>query len=780
MARAPDSQRRTILFSGHNFGFLRPFISYCESSANYKVVIEEHASHEIVDEEGCARLLAKADIVFCEWCLGNAVWYSHRKEPFQKLIVRLHSQELRLPFLDKVAWDKVDALVAICPLHLNLVLKRYPFLSNKSILIYNPIDCDALDKPKLFGAEFNLGLLGMCPRLKAPHIALEIFQGLRNADRRYTLYIKGKRPSDYKWLWERAEERQYYDRFYETVNASDYGNSVVFDEYDSNVSEWFSKIGFILSTSEREGSHQSVAEGMASGSLPIIRNWPGAELLYPERFIFKTVPAAVDLIRNLKTAQNYRPEFQLAKDYAKSHFDHKLIAEQYEKLFSRLYQPTIELAERSREQGGLTDRSSRATADTTRDKVVAMHVCFLTPGKQNGYAIRVIEETRARTQQGIEVVIACFLPEDQGRSAERKEFQHQIEERTGSKCYLLPTKDFFNTALALTQEDALSNSLCALAQAHQVDVLHGQALYSTMHALRARRRFQAKVVFDVHGISPEELELGGASAVRTKTMAEMERHALEQADLRVFVSGGMREHFQKKYGLGTTRLDCVVPCCVHGERFAMAEEERVRKRRQTGFEGKFVFLYLGTLSVWQWPEALFSVFAQFHQRRPESLFYLLLPVSDHKLALSFCQARGLQPDSYLLNEVPHQEVGSVVGVADAGLLLRRAHPVNAVASPTKFGEYLAAGVPVVATENIGDTSELVREEHLGVVVSPTDDGLTASDLEKLLTFADNVKEHRSDWSTRAAFAANHHLGWTARVQALVDKYHELSVAPVIH
>lgn len=779
MAQSPASGRKTILFSSHNFGFLKPFISCCQANPNYDVLIEQHAYHEIVDAETCARLLAQADIVFCEWCLGNAEWYSHHKNPSQKLLVRLHSQELRLPFLDRVEWKNVDALILICPLHLQAVLERYPSLKEKSILIYNPIDYDALDKPKLFGAEFNLGLLGMCPRLKAPHVALEIFAELRKTDRRFTLYVKGKHPSEYKWLWERPEEREYYDRLYAGISSSEYANSVVFEPYDSEVSDWFSKIGFVLSTSDREGSHQAVAEGMASGSLPVIRNWQGAEQLYPEQFVFKTVPEAVELILRLKTIRNYRREFQAVKEYARTHFDQKQIAAQYERLISRLYEPAkpaIELTDRSPEHRQLTNLREGRLAPVPGRKIVAMHVCYLAPGKQNGYAIRVMEETRALTQQGVEVVLACFVPEVESRSGNGKEFQGFIEETTGAKCHLIPTKQFFDPAVFFAERDALSDSLSALARAHQIDVLHGQALYSTMHALRTRRSIGAKVVFDCHGISPEEGELAGASPLRTKTVADWERRALEQADLRVFVSAEMRAHFQRKYGL-SAHPDCVVPCCVHGERFAMTEEERLRKRKQMGLEGRFVFLYLGTLSVWQWPEALFSVFAQFHQKRPDSLLYLLLPSSDHPLALSHCQKQQLPPESYLLDEVPHRDVGRVAGVADAGLLLRKAHPVNAVASPTKFGEYLAAGVPTIATDTIGDTSEMIRAERVGLVVSPTDDGLNPPDLEHLLCFTEEVKAHRSDWASRAYQVAERHLGWTARVQSLTEKYRQLVQAP---
>jgi glycosyltransferase involved in cell wall biosynthesis len=216
-------------------------------------------------------------------------------------------------------------------------MERYPFLTDKSVLIYNPIDCSALDQPKLFGSEFNLGLVGMCPMVKAPHLALEILRELKEIDRRYTLFIKGKQPQEYGWLWRKSEEREYYQEFYNQTKASKFSNSIIFENYDNSVSDWFSKTGFILSTSDREGSHQSVAEGMASGAIPIIRNWQGAELLYPGRFIFKNVDEAVDLITKLKTPDNYSLESEIVKEYARTRFDQEIIIKRYEGLISEVY-----------------------------------------------------------------------------------------------------------------------------------------------------------------------------------------------------------------------------------------------------------------------------------------------------------------------------------------------------------------------------------------------------------------------------------------------------------
>lgn len=333
IVQTPQKQQ-TILFAGHDFKFLELIIEHFRSKPGCEVLTDEYAGHVIKNPEKSAALLEQADLIFCEWCLGNAEWYSHHKRAGQTLVIRLHHQEIDLHYLQQINWDNVDCLIFICPRNMDVFLERFPFMAPRVRLIYNLIDCDALAVPKLNGAEFNLGIVGIAPKRKAPHVAWEILERLKEIDRRYTLFIKGKHPREYDWLWRRPAERSYYEALFQCMDHSRYENSVVFDPHGNDMPNWFSKIGFILSTSDHEGSHQAVAEGMASGAVPIIRNWEGAEGLYPERYIFRSVENAVELI--VAGRQDFPALSESCTHYAQSRFDYKIIVEQYDQLFDQI------------------------------------------------------------------------------------------------------------------------------------------------------------------------------------------------------------------------------------------------------------------------------------------------------------------------------------------------------------------------------------------------------------------------------------------------------------
>ena len=59
--------------------------------------------------------------------------------------------------------------------------------------------------------------------------------------------------------------------------------------------EWYRGIGTILSSSDSEGCHTSVLEGMASGAYPVVYDWPGAQGLFAPH-VYSDLSEAIDYV----------------------------------------------------------------------------------------------------------------------------------------------------------------------------------------------------------------------------------------------------------------------------------------------------------------------------------------------------------------------------------------------------------------------------------------------------------------------------------------------------
>lgn len=318
-----------VVFAGHDLKFLRMAITACEASPQLEVKIDNWKGHATHDEKKSQILLDWADVIFCEWGLGNAVWYSKHKKQHQKLIVRMHLQERETEHPANYTMDNIDQIIAISPYIFEEFHRVCNIPREKMTMIYNMIDTAQYCRKKTVDSRYNIGVCGILPSRKRLDLTLDILEKLWQKDKRYRLYVKSRMPQDLPWLMQREDEKKYYDSVFQRIEDAPWKDAVTFDEHGDDVAEWMKKIGFMLSTSDFESFHLAPMEGMASGSVPCVLHWPGAETIYPKEHIFETTDAIAEYIRVYKQAPDKKLELRL---YPQAKFDKIIICEKIENM----------------------------------------------------------------------------------------------------------------------------------------------------------------------------------------------------------------------------------------------------------------------------------------------------------------------------------------------------------------------------------------------------------------------------------------------------------------
>jgi glycosyltransferase involved in cell wall biosynthesis len=291
--------RLHLVIAGHDFRFLGSIPGHAEAGGA-RVREDLWQGHDQHSEFVSRQLSKWADTVFCEWCLGNAVWYSRNLEPKQRLVVRFHRQERETDFPATVAINQVYRMVFVGRHLLDEAAERFEWPEEKLLVVPNAIDVEALRRPKLAWSSFNLALVGYVPARKRLDRALDLIERLREEDPRFRLLLKGQPPWQHQWLWERPNERSYFEEQFRRIRGSPLlRKAVAFEPYRKGIGGFLRKTGFILSTSDHEGHQVAVAEGMASGCVPIILERPGALEQYTARWVHQSPEAAAAAILRL-------------------------------------------------------------------------------------------------------------------------------------------------------------------------------------------------------------------------------------------------------------------------------------------------------------------------------------------------------------------------------------------------------------------------------------------------------------------------------------------------
>lgn len=290
-----------LLIASHDFKFIDRLLTEWQRVPGIELRVDHWPAMAEHDPAVSADLNDWADVVVCEWCGPNAIWYSQHKRPGSRLIVRLHRFELYSQYPDRLALDGVDVIVTVNNHYQELVRERLPeFPPSQVVSIPNWVDCESLRRPKLKGTRFQLGMIGIAPRRKRFDLALDVLSEVRRVDGRYSLHVKTKPPWDYWWIWKDPAEQAHYRAAFERIETDrSLQGSVVLDPFGPDVGSWLRKIGCVLSTSDDESFHLAPAEGMASGAPAVVFPWPGADTVYSQDWTVSDVGEAVDRVLEL-------------------------------------------------------------------------------------------------------------------------------------------------------------------------------------------------------------------------------------------------------------------------------------------------------------------------------------------------------------------------------------------------------------------------------------------------------------------------------------------------
>lgn len=300
------------------------------------------------------------------------------------------------------------------------------------------------------------------------------------------------------------------------------------------------------------------------------------------------------------------------------------------------------------------------------------------------------------------------------------------------------------------------------------DVCHAHTTSAACLAVRARgTRSAVRVLADIHGSSEAEYAHARGAHADPREVRRLEAHARKavlESDVCVFVSEAMRKHYADRFGRRSGPA-FVIPCATAIT--APRAEVREARRRELGIDDRIVLLYLGSWRPYQCAEAMIDMVRRV--RACSDRVYLLVLTGHAEAFRRALDQAGIQDGDASVHSVAHADVPRWVVAADAGFLLREAHLLNAVSSPTKFAEYLACGVPVLITPGVGDYSDVVASAEVGAVI-----GLDASGAE-ILTAVERVVAQREAHARRCKAVASS-LSWAQQAPVLEAAYDALETS----
>lgn len=390
-----------------------------------------------------------------------------------------------------------------------------------------------------------------------------------------------------------------------------------------------------------------------------------------------------------------------------------------------------------------------------------LFVCINADPPTSGFAIRTISMLNTLVDAGYKVGIVRLVPAFHGALSWKVELS-KIDLSVIYELKIFPiSKYVFSRFIGMTFGYFAVRLISFL---HSVKVVQCESHEAAYCLLMFRLPHKYKIFVDVHGAVPEESMfnrgiLGLETSSSRHWLKVTEKKFLYEADQVFVVSHKMKDHLALE---GDVSSVSVVP--IGFSLKTNSESSVFTLKRELGFSDEIVFVYSGGIQAYQCVDLIFVFFTKIKKFIPKSK--LIFMVNDSK---SFENMYKNEIDN-LKNDLLYMSVHPVdvlkyLQIADFGFLLRKNHLINLVSCPTKFGEYLAAGVSVIATNFSGHAPFYISNFNVGIVVS---DNLRLIDFKLLAQKI--IEMHTDSQRYNCRETANNHLTWSAANPIVLSAY----------
>lgn len=163
----------------------------------------------------------------------------------------------------------------------------------------------------------------------------------------------------------------------------------------------------------------------------------------------------------------------------------------------------------------------------------------------------------------------------------------------------------------------------------------------------------------------------------------------------------------------------VIPCCADMELFnfktVQATEIEAQKKELGIPENARVVSYLGSVGTWYMADEMLDFFIAYKKRHSNAIFLFITPDSKEYIH-QICSAKNIDIQDVFVKRAQRNEVPALASISNFSLFFIKPAYSKKASSPTKQGELMGLGIPIVCNSGVGDTSEIVKKYKSGVVV----------------------------------------------------------------
>lgn len=266
-----------------------------------------------------------------------------------------------------------------------------------------------------------------------------------------------------------------------------------------------------------------------------------------------------------------------------------------------------------------------------------------------------------------------------------------------------------------------------LVRGKKIDIVHCRSYIPSLIGLRLKKKFRIKFIFDMRGFWVDERVEGGIWNLSNPLYKIIyhffkykEKKFLENSDHIISLTSKGKEvlHSRKNIKNNPIKIS-VIPCCADLNHFNY-ENIDVLKIDNLRLDLKihkndFVISYLGSIGTWYMLDEMLDFFKLLLTIKPESKF-LFLSNENAEIIFSRLNSKNISKENIIVKNVSYAEVPEYLALSHVSIFFIKPVFSKNASSPTKMGEILGMGIPIICNEGVGDTDRIITDTSSGSLI----------------------------------------------------------------
>lgn len=266
----------------------------------------------------------------------------------------------------------------------------------------------------------------------------------------------------------------------------------------------------------------------------------------------------------------------------------------------------------------------------------------------------------------------------------------------------------------------------------QFQIIHCRSYISALVGLGMKKKFGTKFLFDMRGFWADERVDGNiwqlSNPVFKTVYSYFKRKELEffkKADYTISLTYNGKNEIEswKEFAGNPPKIE-VIPCCVDLNLFDpdSIEPDRLQaKKIDLGIQPNDKILgYVGSIGTWYMLSEMLDCFKVIQEKDP-SFKFLFVTSENPTTIYSIATEKGIDNSTLLITSCLHKEVPLYISLFDLSIFFIRPTYSKKASSPTKQGEIMAMGIPLICNAGVGDTDLVVEKYEAGIVLKEMND-----------------------------------------------------------